>query len=45
MNIIKDSWKPYDEQLREYASIQFQQNLKQAKKIVTQWKKDKKIER
>jgi len=38
---IKDSEKPFDEHLRECALIQFQQNMKEAKKVVAQWDKDK----
>jgi len=39
---IKDIWKLFDEQLREFAPPHFQQNLKEAKKVVAQWTKDKK---
>jgi hypothetical protein len=41
---IKYCWKPYDATLREYALIQFQQNLKEEKKIAAQWAKDKKLQ-
>jgi hypothetical protein len=39
---IKDVWKPYDDHLRESASLQFQQNMKEVKKVAAQWAKDKK---
>jgi len=42
VNKIKDVWKPYDGNLRESAPIQFHQNMKEGKKAVTQWIRDKK---
>jgi hypothetical protein len=34
-------WKPYDRKLRESTSVQLQQNLKEAKKVDSQWERDK----
>jgi hypothetical protein len=42
VNKIKSCWKPYDSSSREYVLIQFQKKLKEAKKVATQWAKDKK---
>jgi hypothetical protein len=42
---IKDIWKLYDIHLRESASLQFQQNMKEAKKVAFQWEKDKKTKK
>jgi hypothetical protein len=42
VNKIKSCWKSYDSSSRESALIQFQKNMKEAKKVATQWAKDKK---
>jgi hypothetical protein len=40
---IKVIWKPYNGNLQESAQIQFHQNLKEAKKVATNWERDKKM--
>jgi hypothetical protein len=35
VNKIKEVWEPYDGSLREFAPIQFQQNLKREKKVAS----------
>jgi hypothetical protein len=40
---IKVVWKPFNGNLRESTPLQFQQNLKEAKKVVANWERDKKL--
>jgi hypothetical protein len=42
VNKIKSCWKSYDSSSRESTLIQFQKNIKEAKKVASQWAKDKK---
>jgi hypothetical protein len=41
MRKIKVIWKPFNGNLSEFSPLQFQQNLKEEKKIVSKWERDK----
>ena len=41
INLVKENWRPFDQEANESASMQFHRNLKVVKKFIVEWDANK----